>query len=153
MRGRLYTFAALLVCVLILTIALAGCVSVYSENETEISQKDKTRNEIIQMQREIVSLRQQNLADQEKMSEYGRGNIADFMKARSNLSEARIKLAKFQDRRKAVISELENLIQTYSDMRESLQKEITAGQRPTGDLNDLEIAILEAKIRLAKAKQ
>ncbi len=137
---------------IILMTAVTGCVSIHSENQTQISQKEKTRNEIIQLYQEIITLRQQVLADMEKSLEYGRGDVTDYMDARTKLTEARIELAQYEGRPDAVIKEFENIIQLYSEMNESLQKEIAAGQRPSRDLYEVDIAILEAKIRLAKAK-
>ena len=77
----------------------------------------------------------------------------EFIAATVKLSEARIGLAEFQGRHEAVVEELRNIVKLYTNMKETVGKMIDAGKRSRGDIYKVESALLEAKIRLAKAGQ
>ena len=105
------------------------------------------------MYQRLIKLREQDLAEQSVSLEYGRGDALGFTKAKVKLSETRIELAKFQGNQDLVIQELRNIVQYYSEAREQLKREVDKGQKPLNIFNEAEIALLEAKIRLAKAQQ
>ncbi len=69
------------------------------------------------------------------------------------MSEARIQLAQFQGNHDAVVEELRNIVKCYTEVKKSLQRQVDAGHRPTVDIDEIKIALLEARIRLAKTTQ
>jgi len=132
---------------------LAGCTSSQSVKEKPVLDSPRTNEDIVEMYQELINLRQRDLAEQLRLLEYGRGDVSGFTKAKAKLSETRIQLAKFQGKHDIVITELRNIVQFYAEAREQLIREIDKGQKPQLHLYEIEIALLEAKIRLAKATQ
>ena len=109
--------------------------------------------DILKMYQEMIKLRQRDLAEQSRLLEYGRGDISSLTKSKMKLSESRIHLLQFQGNNDLVVKELENIVQLCTEVREQIKREIDRGQKAPGLLSEIEIALLEAKIRLAKATQ
>ena len=130
-----------------------SCTSSQSVKEKPVLDSPQTNQDIVKLYQEIISLRQQDLAEQLTLLEYGRAGPSGFAKAKVKLSEARIQLSQFQGKRDVVVKELQNIVQIYTEAREQLVKEIDRGQRPPQHLLEIDIALVEAKIRLAKATQ
>lgn len=130
-----------------------GYTSSQSVKEKPVLDSPQTNEDIVEMYQEIINLQQQDLAEQLTLLEYGRGEPSGFAIAKVKLSEARIQLAKFQGEHDIVLKELRNIVQFYTEARKQLIPEIDKGQRPPQHLCEIEIALLEAKIRLAKATQ
>ena len=152
MRKRRDTFIVCTVVVLC-SIFLVSFTSSQSIRKKPVSDKSQTNKDIIEMYQRLIKLREQDLAEQSVSLEYGRGDALGFTKAKVKLSETRIELAKFQGNQDLVIQELRNIVQYYSEAREQLKREVDKGQKPLNIFNEAEIALLEAKIRLAKAQQ
>ena len=152
MRKRSGTFIVCSVMVLCATI-LASCTSSQSVKEITVLDSPQTNEDIIEMYQEIINLRQRALADTEKLLESGRAGVEELMDARIKVSEARIQLSQFQGKHDLIVKELRNIVQFYTMARKSLIKEIDMGQRSPQGLYELEITLLEAKIRLARATQ
>lgn len=133
--------------------ALTGCVSSQSVQESPVTDNAQVNDDIIEMYQDIIKLRQKVLADIVKMFEYGQGNVVEFVDAKVKVSEARIRLARFEGRQDVVIGELRNIVKLYTELKEALEKEIRAGQRSMKNVYKIEIRLLEAKIRLARAIQ
>ncbi len=93
------------------------------------------------------------MADKLTLLEYGRGGLSGYMIEKIKLSDARIELLQYQGKHDIVVKELRNIVQFYTEAREQLILEVDKGQRAPGHLNEIEVALLEAKIRLAKATQ
>jgi hypothetical protein len=132
---------------------LAGCTTSQSVREKPVLGSPQTNEDIIEMYQELINLRQRDLAEQLRLLEYGRGDLSGFTKAKAKLSETRIQLAKFQDKHDIVVRELQNIVQFYSEASEQLKREVDKGQKPRMHLCEIEIELLEAKIRVAKATQ
>jgi len=132
---------------------LASCTSSQSVKEITVLDSPQTNEDIIEMYQEIINLRLRALAETELLLEYGRGGVSGFTEARVKLSEARIQLSQFQGKHDLVVKELRNIVQFYTEAKKLLIKEIDKGQRSPQHLYEIEIALLEAKIRLAKATQ
>ena len=105
------------------------------------------------MYQKLIKLREQFVAHELKLMEYGQSGVLELTKARVKLSNARIDLSKFQGKHDMVVKELRNIIKFYSEAIEQLKTEVDKGQRAPGVFYEAEIALLEAKIRLAKATQ
>ena len=152
MRKRSSTFIVCSVMVLCATL-LASCTSSQSVKEKPVLDNPQTSEDIIEMYQEIINLRQRDLAEQLRLLEYGRGGFSGLTITKVKLSEARIQLSQFQGKHDIVVKELRNIVQFYTEAREQLIKEIDKGQTAPQHLYEIEIALLEAKIRLAKATQ
>ena len=133
--------------------ALTGCVSSQSVQEAPVTDNAQANEDIIEMYQDIIKLRQKVLADIVTLSEYGRGNVVEFVDAKVKVSEARIQLARFEGQQDVVIVELRNIVKLYTEVKEALETEIKAGQRSRDVVDKIEIRLLEAKIRLARAIQ
>ena len=133
--------------------ALTGCVSSQSVQEAPVTDNAQANDDIIGMYQDIIKLRQKVLADNVKLSEYGRGSGVEFVDAKVKVSEARIQLARLKGQQDVVIVELRNIVKLYTELKEALGNEIKAGQRSMKNVYEMEIRILEAKIRLARAIQ
>jgi len=133
--------------------ALTGCVSSQSVQEAPVTDNAQANDDIIGMYQDIIKLRQKVLADTVKLSEYGRGSGVEFLDAKVKVSEARIQLARFEGQQDVVIVELRNIVKLYTELKEALGNEIKIGQRSMKNVYEMEIRILEAKIRLARAIQ
>ena len=152
MRKRSGTFIVCSVMVLCATV-LASCTSSQSVKEITVLNSPQTNEDTIEMYQEIINLRQRYLADTEKLLESGRAGVGELMEARIKVSEACIQLSQFQGKHDIVVKELRNIVQFYTEAREQLIKEIDKGQTAPQYLYEIEIALLEAKIRLARATQ
>lgn len=113
----------------------------------------QANEDIIEMYQDIIKLRQKVLADNVKLSEYGRGSGVEFVAAKVKVSEARIQLARLEGQQDVVIVELRNIVKLYTELKEALEKEVKIGQRSNVYVDEMEIRLLEAKIRLARAIQ
>jgi len=133
--------------------ALTGCVSSQSVPEAPVTDNAQANEDIIEMYQDIIKLRQKVLADNVKLSEYGRGSGVEFVDAKVKVSEARIQLARFEGQQDVVIVELRNIVKLYTELKEALEVEIKAGQRSNVYVDEMEIRLLEAKIRLVRAIQ
>ena len=153
MRIRTKSFLMCSVIVVLCLTLLTGGTLSQSAKGTKISIKPHTNEDIVEMYQEIINLRQQALADTEKLLEIGRGGVLGFTDARVKVSEARIQLSQFQGKHDLIVKELRNIVQFYTMARKSLITEIEMGQRSPQGLYELEITLLETKIRLARATQ
>jgi hypothetical protein len=133
--------------------ALTGCVSSQSVQESPVTDNAQANEDIIEMYQDIIKLRQKVLADNVKLSEYGRGSGVEFVDAKVKVSEARIQLARFEGQQDVVIVELRNIVKLFTELKEALGNEIKIGQRSMKNVYEMEIRILEAKIRLVRAIQ
>jgi len=115
--------------------------------------REKANEDIIEMYQDIIKLHRKVLADAVKLSEYGRVTVVEFVDAEVKVSEARIQPARFEGQQDVVIVEVRNIVKLYTEAKEALEKEIKAGQRSSEDVDRIEIRLLEAKIRLARAIQ
>jgi outer membrane protein TolC len=133
--------------------ALTGCVSSQAVQEAPVTDNAQANDDIIEMYQDLIKLRQKVLAENVKLSDYGRGNVVEFVDAKVKVSEARIQLARFEGQQDVVIGELRNIVKLYTEVKEALEKEVKTGQRPNVYVDEMEIRLLEAKIRLARAIQ
>jgi outer membrane protein TolC len=133
--------------------ALTGCVSSQSVQESPVTDNAQVNDDIIEMYQDLIKLRQKVLAENVKLYDYGRGNVVEFVDAKVKVSEARIQLARFEGQQDVVIGELRNIVKLYTEVKEALEKEVKTGQRPNVYVDEMEIRLLEAKIRLARAIQ
>lgn len=131
--------------------ALTGCVSSQSVQESPVTDNAQVNDDIIEMYQDLIKLRQKVLADIVKLSDYGRVTAVEFVDAKVKVSEARIQLARLEGQQDVVIVELRNIVKLYTELKEALEGEIKAGQRE--NVYEMEIRLLEAKIRLARAIQ
>ena len=130
-----------------------GYTSSQTVKDKSVLDTSRTNEDMIELYQEIIKLRQRDLAEQSRLLEYGRGDISRLMKSKMKLSETRIQLLQLQGNNDLVVKELENIVQLYTEVREQIKREIDKGQKAPGLLYEIEIALLEAKIRLAKATQ
>lgn len=133
--------------------ALTSCVSSQSVQEAPVRDNAQANEDIIEMYQDIIKLRQKVLAENVKLSEYGRVTAVEFVDAKVQVSKARIQLAKFEGQQNVVIVELRNIVKLYTETKEALEKEVKTGQRSNVYVDEMEIRLLEAKIRLARAVQ
>jgi hypothetical protein len=138
-------------------IILAGFVVSYgnlpeTEAETQISNNISAKEEIINLYNELIALRQHAVEEGMRLVNLGQGNLPDLMDNQTKLADARIQLAQLQGKKESVVKELQNLVQKMTEMRKLLQLEVGVGQRPQSWIYEIDARILEAKIRLAKAK-
>ena len=150
MKKRSSTFIVCSVMVLCATV-LISCTSSQFVKEKPVPDRPQTSEDIIEMYQEIINLRQRYVAEQLRLLEHGRVGLSEFTKAKVKLCKTGIQLAKFQGKHDIVVKELRNIVQFYAEAREQLIREIDKGQKPQLHLYEIEIALLEAKIRLAKA--
>lgn len=145
----------LMVCsiVVLCTIFWVGLTSSEPVKKKPVPSSAQTNEDIIEMYQKIIQLREQALSDELKLLEYGRSSYLEITKTKAKISETRIELAEFQGKHEIVLKELRNIVQYYSEVREQLKMEADKGQRAPGIFYEAEIALLEAKIRLAKAAQ
>ncbi len=139
-------------------IILAGFVVSYgklpeTEAETHISNNNSAKEEIINLYNELIALRLHAVEEGMKLLNLGQGNLSDLTDNQTKLADARIQLAQFQGKKESVAREIQNLVQTMTEMRNLVKVEVEVGQRPQSELYEIDAKILEAKIRLAKAKQ
>jgi hypothetical protein len=138
-------------------IALCGVVLSYGtvsqpEAAAQISSNNSANEEIISMYNELIALRQHAVEENRKLWQLGQGNLPEVVDDEIKLAEARIQLAQFQSKRETVVKELQNLVQTMTEMRNTIRLEVELGQRPRSYIYDLDARLLETKIRLAKVK-
>jgi hypothetical protein len=149
-RRIIFTLCSILVLCSIFLVSLTSSEPV---KKKPIPGSAQTNKDIVEMYQKLIKLREQDLAERTRLLEYGRGDALGFTKAKERLSETRIELAKFQGNNDIVVKELRNIVRFYSEAREQLKREIDKGQRAANVFYEAEIALLEAKIRLAKAQQ
>ena len=145
---------------LICSVVIVVCVTVLTSGTSSQSNKDmpildnaQTSRDIVGMYQEIIKLRQRVLDGTKLGIEVGRASLMELIDATVELSEARIQLAQFQGNHDAVVEELRNIVKCYTEMKKSFQRKVDAGERRRVDIDELEIALLEARIRLAKMIQ
>lgn len=153
MKIRTKTFLICSVVIVVCLTAFTGGASSESVKDIPIPGNARTKKDIIGMYQEIVKLRQRVLEGAKMGLTIGRANLADLIEPTVKLSEARIQLAQFQGNRDAVLEELRSIIKRYTDLKESLQRQVDVGLRRRDDIVELEIALLQTRIRLAKTTQ
>ena len=109
--------------------------------------------EIVNMYNELISLRQEAVAESRRLVEFGQGNMSDVVELETKAAEARIQLAQFQGKKEIVIEELQKLVKVMTDLRNTRKREVEIGQRPQLDIYEIDAQLLETKIRLATLKQ
>ena len=139
--------------ILLCSVFLVSLTSSQTVKEKPALGSSQTNGDVVEMYQKIIKLREQALSDELKLLEYGRSSFLGITKARMKISETRIELAKFQGKHDIVVEELRNIIKYYSEAIGQLKMELDKGQRAPGVFYEAEIALLEAKIRLAKATQ
>jgi len=135
------------------TILLASCTSSQSVKEKLVLDSSQTNEDIIEMYQELINLRQRAIAIELILLEIGQGSTFGLTEARVKLSEARIQLSQFQGKDDIFVKELRNIVQFYREAREQLKMQIDKGEISQMHLGEIDLELLEAKIRLAKAKQ
>ena len=113
---------------------------------------NSAREEIVRMYQEIIKIHEQEIEDARLRINYGQGVVSELADLEINAAEVRIQLAEFQDDKETVIKELENIVQSLTQIRKRLEREVNMGQRPLSGINDFDLRLLETKIRLAKIK-
>jgi len=148
-RGIFIVCSVIVLC----SIFLVSLTSSEPVRKKSIPSSAQTNKDIVEMYQKLIKLREQFVAHELKLMEYGQSGVLELTKARVKLSNARIDLSKFQGKHDMVVKELRNIIKFYSEAIEQLKTEVDKGQRAPGVFYEAEIALLEAKIRLAKATQ
>ena len=132
-------------------IALAGCVSSYSAGKPVVSHDADAHEDIVTMFEELIRLREAVVANMERFLEEGRLSLAEWADAKIELSEARMGLARAQDRHDLVIQELQKMVATCEEWQKLVKRRADVGRASEVDLLKTQIATLEAQIRLAMA--
>ena len=146
----------ILICAAILVfcgVILSYGISFQPVTDNRTSNRSPANEEIINLYKELIALRQYSVAENKRLIAIGQGNIEELLDCEMNASEARIQLARFIDRNEIVIDELQKLVQVIEGLTKSVKMEIEAGTRPKSWLYNIDARLLETKIRLAKAKQ
>ncbi len=153
MKIRTRTFSICSVVIVVCVAVLTGGTSSQSNKDIPILDNAQASRDIVGMYQEIIKLRQRFLDSTKLFVIAGDASLEDLIDATVQTSEARIQLAQFQGRQDAVVEELRNIVKFYTEMKKSFQREVDAGMRTMMDIDELEIALLEARIRLAKMIQ
>jgi len=141
-----------IVIVLCGTIMSCGTLS-QTEKDNKTSSSSPASEEIIKLYQELIELRQQEVVQAKRRFEVGQGNLTELAKAEIKAAEARIQLAQLQDKNDTVIEELQNLIKSVTEIRNSLQKELQAGIISPDATIEIDARLLELKILLARIIQ
>jgi hypothetical protein len=149
-RRNILVVCSVVILCLIFLVSLTSSQPVKNKSALDSPQAN---GDVVGMYREIIRLREQALSDELKLLEYGRSSFLGITKAKMKISETRIELAEFQGKNDIVVEELRNVVRFYSEAIKQLKMEVEKGQRTPNDFYEAEIALLEAKIRLAKAIQ
>jgi outer membrane protein TolC len=138
-------------------VVLCGVVLSYgtlSQPETgkSTSANISGNDEIVQLYKELIALRQQAVEQSRRLIELGQGSLMEQAGAETKAAEARIELARFQGNKEAAVEELQNLVQTLTEIRNSLRRDVETGQLSQSWTYEIDGSLLETKIRLAKMK-
>lgn len=136
---------------------LCGVVLAYGtlsqpQTTSQISNNSSANKEIVNLYNELITVQQKAVEHEKYLIELGQGDLIELAQAEAIASEARIQLAQFRDNKKAVIEELQNLIQKVTEIRNSLKRDADIGMRTQSWTFVVDPIILEAKIRLAKLR-
>ena len=142
----------LLVCSCIIISVTALSYGRLSEPESANQMIDNrfVNAEIINLYNDLIESRQKALEENKKLIEVGLGNISDLIELEIKAADARIQLARFQNEKDLELQELNKLIKTITNLRETLKMEVEIGQRAKSDIYEIESMLLEIKIRAAK---
>ena len=129
-----------------------------SEIEPEVEQEffyrsPSSNQGIIELYQELITLRLHTVEQNKLAIQYGRGSQLSLAQAEANLAETRIQLAEFEGKNKLIIKELVKLERLLTDIKNSQKREVDMGQRPMDSLLEIDVRLLETKIRLLKIKQ
>jgi len=124
----------------------------FAQTESSSSNNSPVNDEIVKMYHEIIKIHEQAIEDTNLRFNFGNGSLSELVDLEIEAAEIRIQLAEFQGNKETVIKELENIVQSLTQIRKRLEREVNIGQRPLSGLNDFDIRLLETKIRLEKAK-
>ena len=151
MRNSIQYF---LICsIIIFSVVLSSCSSTsQSEDVNAISINNSANDEIVKMYQEVIDIKQKALEDEKLRINYGISGPSALVNLEMETAEARIELAQFQGDNEAVAAELEKIVEAIENIKQQHALELNAGQRPQSSLDDINLKLLEAKIRLAKAK-
>lgn len=153
MKIRTVTFLICSVVIIVCAAVLTGGTSSQSIKDMPILGNARNNEEIIGMYQEIIKLRQRVLDGTRIRIKARIASSVEIIGPTVKVSEARIQLAQFQGNHDAVVEELRNIVKCYTEVKKSLQRQVDAGHRPTVDIDEIKIALLEARIRLAKTIQ
>jgi hypothetical protein len=132
-----------------------GCVTTTIEPESaDVTQEQENpaiNSELIKIQQDIVELRRKIFDDTQIKLENAQATLQELVDERAKLAEAKIKLAKFQDRDDLIIQELQNLVQFYINARGKLLEQLESGKGKGKGLYEIDIALMETNIRLSQA--
>jgi outer membrane protein TolC len=151
-------FFPILLILFLFTVLLTGCVSTPSTPESKSAEELKqeqeealTKEDIIKMYQEVIKLRQRIFDDTQIKMDNSQATLMDLADAKQKLADAKIKLDQLQNRQDMVIQELQNLVQFYVNTRGQMVEQLDTGKGKAKDLYELEIALMEANIRLSEA--
>jgi gamma-glutamylcyclotransferase (GGCT)/AIG2-like uncharacterized protein YtfP len=146
--------------ILVCSIIIICCGSILSFGESSQVKNDNrsfnnspSNEEIIKLYQELIDIRQKAVEDSKRLWQMGQGNLPELVEAEIKAAEVRIQLAEFQGNKEKVIKELQNMVQTITEMRNSVKTEVEVGQRPQSWIYEIDGKLLETKIRLAKLKE
>ncbi|MBN1973629.1 MAG: hypothetical protein JW787_08310 [Sedimentisphaerales bacterium] len=147
-KRRLLCSVLIVLCGLIVS---CGTLS-QSEKEKKTSGSSPAGEEITKLYQELIELRQQEVVQVKRRFETGLGTLKELAEAEIKAAEARIQLAQLQDKNETVIEELQNLIQSVTEIRNSLQKDLQAGIISRDATIETNAKLIELKILLARFK-
>ena len=103
------------------------------------------------MHQDIVAIREAMLAEVEASHRSGRAGLTELSRAKIALANARLNHAEVQGRRDEVRRELQTILSVHQDTLDALTLRRDGGRVTEHDLNEAQVAVLAAKIRLAQA--
>jgi hypothetical protein len=152
MRTQVKYFLICSVVLVLFGVVLSYGTSSQHEAQKQISDGNSGNNEIVKLYQELIALRQQAVEQDKYLIKLGQGSLLELAEAETKAAEARIQLAQFQGKKQAVIEELQNLVLTITEIRNSLKRDVDVGLRPQSWIYQVDPILLETKIRLAKMK-
>jgi outer membrane protein TolC len=110
----------------------------------------QTVSDVIQAYQDIIVIRRGMLAETEHSHRSGRSDSTKLSRDRIELSEACLQFAAAQGRQNEVRTELETILSVRQEILDTLKHRQASGHAAQYSLNEARIAVLEAKIRLAR---
>lgn len=137
----------------ILLLALTACAGWGCKTANARMARSPVNPAVVALLEELVELRGAQQKRALVMRDVGMAADSDLLDRQVELSEARARLAGARNDREAEISELSNLLATQQKLLAATKEKVARQEAAKADVIELEIAVLEIKIRLAKATQ
>jgi len=136
--------------------AAFGTIAVYMNLKPVFAQDGGDSAEmvasIIALHEQKITMLERVLEEAKQRRRKGPGSKSDVIAAELALAEVHIDIAVLQDRRGTIVEQLHVILGLHEEHLDLVRREFNAGVRNRDDLLELELAVIDTRIRILQAE-